>query len=112
MDIKYNHDKKFLTYWNLKANEIITKTNDLIKKSTYRNDELAKINLNSNKNIKDFLNKLSDEITEFEIFHSICGFLHYVSPDEKKRKASFMADLLLSKHGNELNLRKDIYNKL
>src|SRR5207247_1254281 len=49
---------------------------------------------------------------EFGIFHSICGFLHYVSPDEKKRKASFMADLLLSKHGNELNLRKDIYNKL
>src|SRR5689334_10215477 len=99
----HNKDKKIFIHWDMTSNEIISATNELISKSLQINDQLIKSYIDSDEDIKSFLQKISDDISEFEIFHSMCGFLQYVSPNEKTRRASFVADLMLSKHGNELN---------
>ncbi|AYV77311.1 MAG: peptidase, partial [Barrevirus sp.] len=52
------------------------------------------------------------DINEFQTFHSIAGFLQFVSPNTEIRKASMKCDLLLTNYTNELNLRKDIYKRL
>ena len=105
-------DKPFWIHWNMSANEIIKTTNKMIIKSIKTNEELINYKLESNENLYNFLSILSDDMTEFQIFHSMCGFLQYISPNEKIRKASLHADLLLSKYINELNLKKNLYKKI
>ncbi|ARF11629.1 peptidase [Klosneuvirus KNV1] len=105
------HNNNLLTI-NVTADEITNKTHMLIKKSTEINNEISKIKINKDEDIHHFLEYLADDVNSFQVFHSICGFLQYVSPNENIRNASFMADLSLSNYLNELNLRDDIYNKL
>jgi Zn-dependent oligopeptidase len=97
---------------NITADEIINETNLLIKHSTNINNKIANLKIDTGDDVNKFLELLSDDINKFQIFHSLCSFLQYVSPDEKVRNASFIADLTLSKYVNELNLRKDIYDQL
>ena len=97
--------------WNMSANEIINNTNKVIEKSKNTYDKISKFNIVENE-IHNFISLLSNDLSEFNNFHSICGFLQYVSPDDKIRKAGYIADFMLSKYINELNAREDIYNKL
>lgn len=97
--------------WNITSQELINETNNLIKKSTIINNDLAKYSF-TKQNLKDFLNKLADDISEVEFFHSFCGFIQFISPEPKTRKASMLADLMLSKYVNELNMRNDLYEKI
>lgn len=97
---------------NITVEDIMNKTDLLIKKSTNINNDIANFKVNSDNDIYRIFELLSDDINSFQSFHSICGFLQYLSPNEKIRNACFMADLSLSKYLNELNLREDIYNKL
>ena len=98
--------------WNMAPDEIMTSTNKIINKSKMISDEMANMKTNNTNEINKFLSLLSNDLNEFNIFHTLCGFLQYVSPNEKVRKASCMADLLLSKYVNDFNFREDIYTKL
>jgi saccharolysin len=102
---------KIMLNWNMNPTELIDLVNEAIKQSIITNNKLAMMNLNHN-NIKDFLELMENDINEFQVFHSICGFLQYISPDSNVRQASFKGDLLLTKYTNELNLRHDIYKQL
>lgn len=93
--------------WNLTVDDIFTQTNKVIDKSKKINDEI--INTKSQNKIASLL---SNDLNEFNIFHNFCGFLQFVSPNPKLRKAGSAADLLLSKYTNEFNSREDIYMKL
>ena len=107
-----NIDKKFWIHWNMSPEEIINSSDELIKKSSVINNNIAKFNFEEKSNLLSFLSLLSDDISEFQIFHSMCGFLQYVSPEKEVRRASKLADIKLTKYADELNLRTDIYNKL
>lgn len=93
--------------WNLSPDDIIERANKVIIKSKKVTDNA--INIKSN---NDVISSLSNDLNEFNIFHNLCGFLQYVSPNDAVRKASSSADLLLSKYVNEFNLREDIYMRL
>ena len=97
---------------NISADEIINETNLIIKSSKKINDEIANLKILTRIDVDKLMELISDDINKFQIFHSLCSFLQYISPDEKIRNASFIADLTLSKYINELNLRKDIYDQL
>lgn len=103
--------EKIMLNWNMNPTDLLNLVDETIKKSIDNNNKLVKINLN-NQNIHEFLEIITNDINEFQVFHSVCGFLQYVSPDSKIRKASFRGDLLLTKYTNELNLRQDIYRQL
>ena len=108
---KTNKSIKTQTKWNMPPDEIINNANKIVKKSQNTYDILSKITINDNE-IHKFILMMSDDLNEFNIFHSMCGFLQYVSPNEKIRKAGYLADLILSKYINESNTREDIYGKL
>lgn len=108
---KTNKSIKTQTKWNMTPDEIINNANKIVKKSQNTYDILSKITINDNE-IHKFILMMSDDLNEFNIFHSMCGFLQYVSPNEKIRKAGYLADLILSKYINESNTREDIYGKL
>lgn len=96
-----NLSERIITRWaDTDPDELIELTKEVIKKSIETNN---KIN-----NIKD----LANDINDLQTYHSVCGFLQYVSPNDKLRKASIKCDLMIVKHINELDLRKDIYLKL
>lgn len=97
--------------WNMTPDEIINKTNELIYKSVKISNKITKVKVN-NEGINIILSMLSNDLNEFNMFHSICGFLQFISPNDKIRKASYAADLLLSEYVNKFNQRKDIYSKL
>ena len=98
--------------WNINSNEIIDSASNIIKKSKENNDNLLKINITDQKSAAKFINILSDDMTEIQIFQSVCGFFQYVNPDPEIRKASLIADLNLINHTHNLNLNKDIYKQL
>lgn len=97
-----------LTY---NGNNIISLTNNFIERSVENNNRLANFDFNSN-NVNNFINILSDDITEYINFHSVYSFLQYVSPDPIIRKNSHQSDVLLTKYINNLNSRRDVYDKL
>ena len=97
--------------WNMTPDEIINKTNKLIYKSNKIANKITQIKIN-NEGINIILSMLSNDLNEFNMFHSICGFLQFISPNDKIRKSSYTADLLLSEYVNKFNQRKDIYSKL
>jgi len=99
-------------HWAMTGNEILNKTKYFIDKSIKNNKKLLVINIKNNKNIKEFMAQLADDITEYTTIHSMCRFLQYVSPDLDIRKNCYISDLLLTKYINELNLREDIYCKI
>ena len=107
-----NFERKIWIHWNMTADNIVKSTNDLINKSRINNDKIANFKLKSKNDIPIFLGLLSDDITEFTIYHSMSAFLQYVSPNADIRKASAQVDNILSKYGNELNMRKDVYMKI
>jgi Zn-dependent oligopeptidase len=107
-----NFEKSLWIDWNMSGNEIIREADKLIEKSTYNNETLLNLKLNSKDNCNKFLQIISDDVTEYNTFHTMCSFLQFVSPDESVRKSSNTADLLLTKYSNQLNLREDIYNKI
>lgn len=93
--------------WNLEADDINYQTTIIIEQSRKLYNDI--IRTQSNPKIISMLN---DDLNRFNIFHNFCGFLQFVSPDPKIRKASGNADLILSKYINELNTRDDVYSKL
>src|SRR3989304_8996245 len=103
--------EKIMLNWNMDPNELLGLVSSGIKKSAETNNRLAKMKIDEN-NINNFLELMASDINDFQVFHSVCGFLQYVSPDSNVRKASFKGDLLLSRYTNELNLRQDIYRQL
>lgn len=101
----------FSMNWKMSADDIINATNELINNSINRNKQLLQLDINKS-NIKHFLTILADDITEYTTFHSFCSFLQYVSPDNKVKNSCDIADLTLTKYINELNSRRDIYDKI
>ena len=93
--------------WNFNADDIINKVNKIINESRKINDEITSV-----KSHQKVLLMLSDDLNKFNIFHNLCGFLQFVSPDTKIRKASGVADLLLSKYISEFNGMDNVYCKL
>lgn len=112
MSHTYNINKKLQSYWTMTGENILSETNNIITKSITTNKELLKFQFTESKDATKFISLIADDITETINFHSICGFLQCVGVNESVRKSSFMADLTMSKYINELNMNKDIYNKL
>lgn len=104
--------EKIMLNWNMDPSDLLNLVNETIQKSISNNNKLVQINLKNDATIREFLEIIKNDINEFQVFHSVTGFLQYVSPDSKIRKASFKGDLLLTKYTNELNLRHDIYQQL
>ena len=99
--------EKIMLNWDISPDDLLNLTEETIKRSKEINDNL----INSNKK-NNFIESMSNDINEFQSFHSICGFLQYASPISKIRKTSIKCDLMLTKYTNELNLRQDIYKQL
>ena len=97
--------------WNYLKYDIVNCAKDQIKKSKEYNRQILELEINE-KNFGKFLNLLSDDITSFTTLHSICNFMQAVSDDIEDRKKCNIADLMLSKYINELNLNKLLYNKI
>ncbi|MCJ7636958.1 MAG: M3 family metallopeptidase [Nitrososphaeraceae archaeon] len=91
--------EKIMLNWDMDPNELINLTETIIKKSK-----------DVNRNITN-LETIANDINELQTFHSICGCLQYISPNNQIRKASIKCDLMLTKYINELDLRQDIYHK-
>ena len=98
--------------WNIQSNEIIETAHDIINKSKEVNNNLCKIEIIDTNSAHKFISLLSDDITEIQIFQSVCGFLQYVGGSQEIRQASFIADLNMIKHTNELNFNKNIYDQI
>jgi len=109
---KMDYNKTFWVHWDMSPEEIVEMTKKVINKSKKNNSKLVSNNLVTTSDLYDFLSLLSDDISQLQIFHSMCGFLQYISPNEKVRKASSNSDFLLSEYSNELNMRKDLYDKI
>ena len=105
-------DKNFEKLWKLPANDILKFAENIIKKSTTLNIKLSTIDLNNKDNFESFLCLLSDDITEITVFHSIISFLQFVSDNNEIRKASYMADIMMTNYQNSLNLNKNLYDKI
>ena len=104
--------------WDIEPDSIISCTNNLIERSVKINNQLCtytflpETNPNHVKKLVTFLNMLANDISEIQVFHSMCGFLQYTYPLESTRNASFTADLLLTKHIENLNLKKPLYTNI
>lgn len=98
--------------WDIKSNEIIEIAHDITTKSKEINNNLCNLDIKDNNSAQKFMSLISDDITEIQIFQSICGFLQYVGISPEIRQASFIADLNIIKHTNELNSNKNIYIQL
>jgi len=109
---KMDYNKTFWVHWDMSPEEIVEMTKKVINKSKKNNNRLVANNLMTTSDLHNFLSLLSDDISQLQIFHSMCGFLQYISPNEKVRKASSNSDFLLSEYSNELNMRKDLYDKI
>ena len=107
-----DYNKTFWVHWDMSPEEIVEMTKKVINKSKKNNSKLVSNNLVTTSDLYDFLSLLSDDISQLQIFHSMCGFLQYISPNDKIRKASSNSDFLLSEYSNELNMRKDLYDKI
>ena len=107
-----DYNKTFWVHWDMSPEEIVEMTKKVINKSKKNNNRLVANNLMTTSDLHNFLSLLSDDISQLQIFHSMCGFLQYISPNEKVRKASSNSDFLLSEYSNELNMRKDLYDKI
>ena len=105
-------NKNHWIHWNMSGEEILEETKKLVRKSATNNKFLLEQNIDTIENRRKFLEILSDDITEYTIFHSMCSFLQFVSPDVRVRKNSSYADLMLTEYVNELNLNQDIYEKI
>lgn len=92
--------EKIIFNWDIEPDELVKMTESLIKRSNETNKKIS--------NIKD----LANDINELQTYHSVCGFLQYITLNNKLRKASIKCDLMLSEHINELDMRQDIYFKL
>lgn len=99
-------------HWNMSSDEILEEAQNLINKSISNNRRLIKLNLVDAENRISFLSMLSDDMTEFTTYHTMCSFLQYVTPDRKIKVACSQADLLLSNYINSLNSDPLIYLKL
>ncbi len=107
-----NIEKNLWIHWNMSGDEIIRETKKLINKSTNNNEMIINLKIYSKDSCHQFLQLVSDDVTEYNTFHSMCSFLQFVSPDPIVRKNSYIADLMLTNYVNQLNLRKDIYDKI
>lgn len=102
----------FWMSWDISPDQLLENTNLLINNSMRNNQFLLDLTLSSSDNLRQFLSVLSDDLTEYTSFHSMCSFLQFVSPDALIRKNSSLADSLLTNYIAELNMRSDIYNKI
>jgi Zn-dependent oligopeptidase len=98
--------------WNMTPEDIKINTENIINKSKKLYDKLEKYELSNENNITKFIDEMSNDLNEFNNYHSLCGFLYYVSPNNKIRNASYSGDLTLTKYINEFNMRINIYTKL
>lgn len=98
--------------WEMTGDQILKNTELFIKKSLENNRTLLDLDIGDKNNLNTFLNVLSDDISEFTMFHSVCSFLQFVSPVESVRNASYESDTLLTKYATELNVRKNLYDKI
>lgn len=102
---------KLWIHWNMSGDQIVENAYKFINKSKIINKEIVNFNFSEN-SYSEFLALLADDITEYEMFHSMCDFLQIVSPDIKVKKCCYKANIILSEYINALNIRSDIYTKL
>lgn len=98
--------------WNMTHDELKNETNKLISDSKKINKELINYKFTDRNSVINFIGKLADDITKMEIFHSVCGFLQYVFPNEDNIRLYYQIDQVITKYNNELNLNKQLYDKL
>lgn len=99
-----------LFYLSLSPDNIANETEKLINTSLKNHKRLLEIDISSDTG--KFIDILANEVTEFNGFHTICSFLQFVSPNKDVRKYSYNSDNILTQHAEQLNMRKDIYNKI
>lgn len=112
MNIDRNLAQKLWIHWGMTGDQIIQNTNLFIKRSLENNRTLLRLDIGDPKNLPTFMKILADDITELTMFHSLCSFLQFVSPSPTVRRASYQSDSLLNKYGAELNIRKNLYDKI
>lgn len=98
--------------WNMTPDELKYETHKLINDSKKINKELINYKFTDKNSVMNFIGKLSDDITKMEIYHSVCGFLQYVFPNENNIKLYYQIDQIITKYNNELNLNKQLYDQL
>lgn len=111
-DIINNQQSNILIHWNMSGNDIINKTKELVKKSYGINISLTKRTIVSKSDLIDIMSIISNDINEYTSFHSMCNFLQLVSPSNDVKNGCQVADTLLSGYITELNLNKNIYDKI
>jgi len=108
-------DKNFWQEWNISPDNIIKKAQNFIKKSIKSNNKLINMDLTNKKNHAIFLSVLVDDITEYTMIHTISEFLQIIGMEKTPTdfiKCGYTVDILLSTYASELNMKRDIYDKI
>jgi thimet oligopeptidase len=112
MEDSTNLEQKLWIHWNMTGEEIIDKTKKMIEKSITLNKKILDVDFNNKKEYDNFISYLSDDLSSFTVFHSMCSFLQFVSYDKSVRQSSNIADMMLTEYINRLNMNKPIYDKI
>ena len=104
-DIDFNN----IINLDIKPEQLLQKTNDIIILSNNLYDKISKLQ-NLDINYENIVNPLQDEFTRFSIFSNTCGFFQYVSTDEELQNMSLECQKLLNEHSINIYNRKDLYN--
>ena len=97
--------------WNVSARDISKFTDAFIKKSSSVSNKIIDMDIND-KTYPKFICLLSDDMTDYISFHSICTFLQFVSSDKELKKECRISDNKLNSYIFDLNTNEKIYNKL
>jgi len=103
---------KYSIHWDMSKDEIIKRTKRAIRRSIKNNKKLIENKLESRNDFNNFLATLSDDITEITNFHSMCGFLQYIGPNNNIRKAGLQSDIAITEYNDYLDANQTIYNKI
>ncbi len=98
--------------WQFSVEDIYMITNNIIKKSKYIINKLTSQQLQSGKNINDFVSLLADDITEYTTFASICNFLKNISTDINIIKACCDSNKLITDYLFESNKNQKMFTQL
>ncbi|XP_022798627.1 thimet oligopeptidase-like [Stylophora pistillata] len=97
--------------WNLSAEEILKRTDELIEQSRKVYDAVGALNPDD-VTYENCLKALSDGSAEYHTAKSNLDFPQHVSTDKEIRTASTEADRKLSEFEVEVSMRKDVFDNL